>query len=195
MSKKTVVGGLGELANVMAITSQSSSQVRFLLGRETCLSQICLKTQSFCKTWHCYIRQKLHKLWMLSNTQCDNADASVIEDPYPIWQPPRQPNFYRARYVTNATTIGMVLFMHNHLCLITMLSVIGRQSISIAALALGSIFQSFGTLSVRISEQVSLYSPQRAQCCHIRVARDSSVARSTRDTCVRGETNVAVNKP
>lgn len=24
-------------------------------------------------------------------------NASVIEDPYPIWQPPRQPNFYRAR--------------------------------------------------------------------------------------------------
>jgi L-aminopeptidase/D-esterase-like protein len=47
-------------------------------------------------------------MWMLSNTQCDNADASVIEDPYPIWQPPRQPNFYRARYEISVTTIGVV---------------------------------------------------------------------------------------
>jgi len=33
MLKKTVVGGLGELANVMMITSQSSFQVRSLLNK------------------------------------------------------------------------------------------------------------------------------------------------------------------
>ncbi len=75
--------------------------------------------------------------------------------------------------------------MHNRLCLTTVPSFIGLQSISTAALTLGSIFQSFGTLNVRISEQLSLYNPQQAQCCHIRVAKDSSVARSTRDIDLR----------
>ena len=116
---------------------------------------------------------------MHSDVHCDNADASVIEDPYPVWQPPQQPNFYRARYQTSITTIVVVVFMHVHLT--TTLSFVGLQSISIAALALGSIFQSFGTLSVRINEQSSLFSQQRAQCCHIKVARDSSAIRLTRD--------------
>ncbi len=181
MSKKTVVGGLGELANVMMITSQSSSQVRPLLNNRRAKRHV----QTHNNFSPCYMNHKLHQIWMLSNIHCDNADASVIEDPYPICRPPRQPNFYRARYQTSITTIGVIVSMHNHLCLTSMLSFVGLQSISTPALALGSIFQSFGTLSVKISEQPSLLNPQRAQCCHSKVARDSSVARSTRDIDLR----------
>ena len=165
----------------MMITSQSSSQVRSLLDK--CRTKRHAQTYSIFPP--CYMNHRLHTLCMLYNGLCDNADASVIEDPYPIWQPPRQPNFYRARYGTSFTTIGLSVLMRNHFCLTLMLSFIGLQSISIAAVALGSIFQSFGTLTVRISEQLSFCSPQQAQCCHIRVARDSSVARSTRDIGLR----------
>ena len=75
MSSKMAAGGLAGCANAMMTTSLSCFQV----SDGAALSLSCLLSTS------------------IMVNACHTADAEVEEEPYPVWVPPREPEFYRAR--------------------------------------------------------------------------------------------------